>query len=129
MLKVRTQKLGGVAILCLQGRMAFGETEELSEAVRSQSNASMVVLDFAQVELIDAGGLGVLLRLREVTESRGTEFRLINVNRLVQQMLELTRLDSVFKVSSRHDGRSVTQDIRVSGKIDTLWPACAETQA
>ncbi len=60
MLKVRAQKLGGVAVLCLQGRIINGETEELSDAVRSQINASAIILDFAQVELIDAKGLSVL---------------------------------------------------------------------
>jgi len=96
MLKVRAQKLGGVAILCLQGRITNGETDGLSDAVRSQSNTSVILLDFAQVELIDAKGLSVLLELREFTQSRGIEFRLMNVNRLVQQVLEITRLNSVF---------------------------------
>jgi len=58
MLKIHTQKLGNVAILCLQGEMVVGDTDGLSEAVRSQSNSSLVVLDFARVEIIDARGLG-----------------------------------------------------------------------
>src|SRR6266540_6724194 len=101
MLKVRAQKLGGVAVLCLQGRIINGETEELSDAVRSQINASAIILDFAQVELIDAKGLSVLLELRELTHSRGIEFRLMNVTRLVQQILEITRLNSVFARHAR----------------------------
>ena len=40
MLRVRTQKLGNVAILCLQGRLVVGEMDELSQAVRSQLNVS-----------------------------------------------------------------------------------------
>ena len=58
----------------------------------------MVVLDFARVELIDARGLGVLLELQEFTQSRGIEFRLINVNSLVQQVLNISRLNSVFEI-------------------------------
>jgi len=96
---VRTQKLGGVAVLCLQGQLINGETEQLSEAICSQSNFSVIILDFAQVELIDAKGLGVLLELREFTHSRGIEFKLMNVTGLVQQVLEITRLNSVFDTS------------------------------
>ena len=59
----------------------------------------MVVLDFARVELIDAKGLGVLLELQEFTQSRGIEFRLINVNSLVQQVLNISHLNSVFETS------------------------------
>lgn len=106
MLKVRTQKLGNVAILCLQGRLVIGETDELSKAARSQSNASMLVLDFARVQLIDAKGLGVLLELRESTQSRGIEFRLIHVNGLVEQVLNITRLNSVFEDSNEHEVRA-----------------------
>src|SRR5215510_1304742 len=106
MWKVRTQKLGGLVILRLQGRIVKGETSELIDAIRSQSNASVIMLDFAQVELVDAKGLGVLLELREFTETRGIELRLINVNELVQQVLALTRLDSVLTVSPRTNGQA-----------------------
>jgi anti-anti-sigma factor len=96
MLKLRTQKVGNIAILCLQGQVVIGNTDELGAAVRSQPHASMVVLDFAQVDLIDAKGLGVLLELREFAKSRGIEFRLVNMYGLVEQVLNITRLDSVF---------------------------------
>jgi|SRR5215470_8322925 len=96
MLKVSAQTLGSVAILCLQGRIVTGDTEEISKAVRSQANASVIILDFSQVELVDAKGLGVLLELREYTQSKGIEFRLMNVSRLIQQVLEITCLNSVF---------------------------------
>jgi len=109
MLKVVTRKFGGVAILGLQGRVVNGGTDELSEAIRSQSNANVLVLDLAQVELIDAKGLGVLLELREFAQSRGIEFRLMNVNRLVQQVLELTRLDSVFETADEEEIRAAAR--------------------
>jgi len=100
MLKVHARKLGTVAILCLQGRVVQGETATLRNAVHSQSEASAVVLDLARVSTIDAGGLGMMLELREQTQSKGIAFRLINVARLVRRILEITRLDSVFEITS-----------------------------
>ena len=100
MLKVHTTKLGNVAVLCLQGRIVRGETGVLRRAVLAQVEKSVVVLDLARENTIDAGGLGVLLALREETQSKGIEFRLINVTKLVRQVLEITRLDSVFEVTS-----------------------------
>jgi|SRR5262245_12501629 len=126
MLSVRTQRLGAVAVLCLQGRLVNGETDELSKAVRSQSNVSVVVLDFAQVDLIDAKGLGVLLELRQLSQSRGIELRLINVNRLVQQVLELTRLDSVLTVSPQTEGQSVEPLVNSSAIANLTLAACPE---
>jgi anti-sigma B factor antagonist len=99
MLQVHTTKLGNVAVLCVQGKIVCGETEGLSRAVLAQTKASIVALDLLQVNTVDAGGLGALLELREHCESRGIEFRLENVTRPVRRILEITRLDSVFKIS------------------------------
>jgi anti-anti-sigma factor len=100
MLKVYAKKLETVAILCLQGRIVNGETTALGNAVDSQSDVSAVVLDLARVSTIDAGGLGVMLELREKTQSRGIAFKLMNVTKLVSRVLEITRLDSVFEVTT-----------------------------
>jgi len=96
MLTIGNARMGNVAVLCLQGRIVRGEADDLRGAVLAQLDADVVVLDLARVNTIDAGGLGSLLDLREQTESRGIEFRLMNVTRLVGQVLEITRLSSVF---------------------------------
>jgi len=103
MLKVQTTNFGNVAVLCVQGRIVRGETEALRNAFLSQLHASAVVLDLARVNTIDAGGLGLMLELREYAESRGIEFRLRSVTRLVNRILEITRLDSVFKVATERE--------------------------
>ena len=103
MLKIHIKNLGAVAILCLQGRMVRGETEALRSVVLSQSRISALILDLAEVSTIDAGGLGVMLELRELTQSKGIDFKLMNVTKLVNWVLEITRLDSVFEVASETD--------------------------
>ncbi|HEX6719454.1 MAG TPA: STAS domain-containing protein [Pyrinomonadaceae bacterium] len=99
MLKVHTTKFGNVALLCVQGKIIRGETDALRSAVLAQADTSVVVLDLAHVNTIDAGGLGVMLELREQIESRGIEFRVENVTQLVKRILEITKLDSVFRIS------------------------------
>ena len=104
MLNVHARNLGNVAFLCMQGQIVNGETEILRKAVRSQADArshvGTVVLDLSQVSTVDARGLGVMLQLREQVQSRGIGFKLMNVNKLVGKVLEVTHLDSVFEVSS-----------------------------
>ena len=99
MLKVQTAKFGNVALLCVEGRIVRGETDALRNAVLTHVDTSVVVLDLAHVNTIDAGGLGVMLELREETESRGIEFRLDHVTQLIRRILEITKLDSVFNIS------------------------------
>ena len=122
MLKVHTRNLGNVAVVCLQGRIVNGETASLREAVDSQLEKSAVVLDFAQVSMIDASGLGLILSLRKQAESRGVGLKLMNVSKFVKQVFEVTRLDTVFEVIPRVEPLpSLTQARR--SRIE--WAACA----
>ena len=100
MLNIRTQSLERITILCLQGRMVLGEMNPLRLAVHAQSNVDLVVLNFAHVSMIDASGLGILLELRQWSSERGVELRLMEVDAPVRQILEITRLDTVFEISS-----------------------------
>jgi anti-anti-sigma factor len=100
MLKVHAKNLGNVVVLCLQGRIVKGETEILRNALHSVSEVSTVILDLARVTTVDAGGLGVMLELREQAESKGIRFELMNVTELVGRVLEVTHLDSVFEIKA-----------------------------
>ena len=123
MLKVHAQKVGNVTILRLQGRIATGDASMLRNAMLSQLDANMLVLDLARVNGIDAGGLGVMLELRELTQSKGILFRLVNVTKLVQQVLEMTCLDAVFVISSEEDVLSDAARRRSGALVETV--ACA----
>jgi anti-anti-sigma factor len=103
MLKIHARNLGNVAILCLRGRIVNGETESLQRAADLNTDVRTLVLDLGGVSAIDAGGLGVMLTLREQTESKGIRFKLANVTKLVRRVLDITRLDSVFEITSQTD--------------------------
>jgi anti-anti-sigma factor len=99
MLKVHTRKLGNVAVVSVQGRIVNGETASLRKEVDAQSRVNTVLLDLARVSTIDASGLGLMLEMREQTQSKGMRFKLMNVTKLVGRVLEVTKLDSVFEVT------------------------------
>lgn len=101
MLKVHAKNLENVAVLSLRGRIVNGETEILRQAVDSVSDGKSVILDLAKVTTIDAGGLGVMLDLRQQAEAKGVRFELMNVTKWVSRVLEVTRLDTVFEINSR----------------------------
>jgi anti-anti-sigma factor len=107
MLSVHISKFGTLAILRLDGRIVVGETGALVSAVQSQKDAGTLVLDLAQISTIDAAGLGELLRLREKTQQSGAGFKLINVMQRVTQILEITKLNSVFDIASEAEARPV----------------------
>ena len=100
MLKVQSKQRGTVAVLSLQGQIVTGETDSLRAAVSALSGVNSVTLDFARVSTIDAGGLGVMLGLREQALANGIRFTLLNVTKGVSTVLAIARLDSVFEITS-----------------------------
>ena len=103
MLNLHAKNLGTVAVLSLQGQIITGETQTLRSAVQMLPRVSLIKLDLAQVTTIDAAGLGAMLELREQTESRGIRLELMNVSKQINRVLEITRLNSVFRITAGVD--------------------------
>ena len=100
MLKVQPRNSGTAVTFYLQGQVVNGETDVLRNAVAFQPNVSAVILDLAGVNIVDAGGLGAMLELREQANLKGISFELTNLNKWVRYVLELSRLDTVFDVKT-----------------------------
>ena len=104
MLNATAQKLGDSTVLRCQGRIVIGDAYAiLRNAVLRQTHTRTLILDLAQVDRIDAGGLGVLLGLREWACSHAIRFQLMNVTNQVEHVLELTKLDRVLEFCSVED--------------------------
>jgi len=104
MLNVTVQKLGDASVLRCQGRIVVGDAcLILRNAVLSQRHSRMLVLDLARVDSIDAGGLGVLLGLRQWARSGSRMFKLMNVTKTVEEILELTHLQHSFEFCTVRD--------------------------
>ena len=123
MLSLHAKNVDTVAVLSLQGQIVTGETQALRSAVQSLPEVRVIKLDLAQVTTIDAAGLGAMLELREQTEARGIRFELMNVSKQICRVLEITRLNTVFRVTAAVDFFPAVR----SGKwVSTPWLAsCA----
>ena len=100
MLNVNVKKQGSIAILNLQGQIVNGQTDILRDTVESLSGVNAIKLDMARVNTVDAGGLGVMLQLREQAESMGMRLELMNLSKQIRRVFEITRLDSVFRITA-----------------------------
>jgi anti-anti-sigma factor len=99
MLNVAVETAGETTILRCTGRIVTGdETRILRQAVLAQRDKSRLVIDLRHVNAIDAGGVGLLLELREWARSIRIQLRLVNLTTRVQQVLEATKLGPVLGV-------------------------------
>jgi anti-sigma B factor antagonist len=99
-LRMNTRIQDGVLILDCIGRIVFGEeSAALRESVKSAiSGNSKVVLNLAEVNYIDSGGLGTLVSLYTTARNAGGALKLANLTRRVTDLLQVTKLVSVFEV-------------------------------
>jgi anti-sigma B factor antagonist len=89
------------------------ETSALREALKSllAEGQKNIVLDLANVSLIDSAGLGVLVSAYSSAKARGASLRLCNLGSRLNELLQITKLYTVFEVSD-----TVEDAVRATGK-------------
>ena len=76
---VNINTLGEMAIVECAGRFVRNDAVfKLRDAVTSQTNARVVVLDLTEMEAIGGGGLGTLLLLQRWAQDHDIRFQLFN---------------------------------------------------
>lgn len=100
MLRFTVHEFGKTALFRCAGRLVSTDAERLREAIRAQSYARTVVLDLANISAIDAGGVGTLVSLHAWAQATARDFKLMNLTPVVEEVLEITHLRSVFEICS-----------------------------
>jgi anti-sigma B factor antagonist len=100
MLSVMIENSGNVAVLRCSGRIVAGEEAwTLYNTAISLENKRVVVLDLTRVSSVDAGGVGVLVLLKQWARGAGVKLKVLP-SRPVLELLELTGLHSLFGLGS-----------------------------
>jgi len=95
-------------VLRCAGRIVRGEALQLlKDAVTRLRQPRVIVLDLSAVEMLDGGGLGMLVFLYCWTRDNGIQLKLVNPSNFAREMLEQTGLTSFLHVSSVDDAVEV----------------------
>ena len=100
-MKSRSRKSNGVTILDLSGRMTLGEdTILLRETIRDliSQEHKMILLNLGDVPYIDSSGVGELVSAFTTVKKVGGELKLLNLTKKVRDVLQITKLYTVFDV-------------------------------
>jgi anti-anti-sigma factor len=99
---VEFEHRGDICILRLQGRFATGQDSlYLHTKAEELKNSGFVkiLVDFGGVDYVDSTGIGFLIGIyTSVTKNSVGQFALVNANRRVRDVLELTRLAQVIQM-------------------------------
>lgn len=99
--KLTTRQVGDVTVVDVAGRITLGEgSATLRDAMRDMvsKNQKKILLNLGEVSYIDSSGIGELVSgFTTVTNSGGT-LKLLNLNKRVKDLLQITKLYTVFDV-------------------------------
>ncbi|MGI4756904.1 MAG: STAS domain-containing protein [Janthinobacterium lividum] len=100
-IKVSTRQVDGVTILDLSGRITLGEgSVVVRDAVRDllAKGDKNILLNLGDVSYIDSSGIGELVSAFTSVKNAGGELKLLNLTKKVHDLLQITKLYTVFDV-------------------------------
>lgn len=100
-LVISNREVQGIVIVDLAGKIAIGETnQQLHEAIRNlvQEGRSKVIINLANVSMIDSSGLGELVGGFATIEKNGGAMKLANIPARVNELMIITKLYTVFEI-------------------------------
>jgi anti-sigma B factor antagonist len=98
---ITNKEIDGVSVVALEGRIVLGEeSNSLRERVKSliSEGKKKIVLNMANVKYIDSAGLGILVAAHVSAKTQGAALHLSNLGNKFHDVLQLTRLLTVFSV-------------------------------
>ena len=97
----QVSKSGDVSLIEVEGQLIVGNRQELKQQVLEQLEGGdqKFVIDFANTGYIDSSGLGVLVSLSKKIREQGGELRLSSLNEDLRTLFELTKLDTLFRIT------------------------------
>jgi anti-sigma B factor antagonist len=99
--KLSTRQVGNVTVIDVAGRITLGEgSSALRETLRDlvAKNQTKILLNLADVTYIDSSGIGELVSGYTTVTNTGGSLKLLNLNKRVKDLLQITKLYTVFEV-------------------------------
>ncbi len=101
-----TTEKNGITILHLSGKIMGGpEATEINEKINQliDSNNKKIVIDLVSVDWMNSSGLGILIGAVTVLKNSNGVLCLINVSERIQNLLKITKLNTVFDIYDNFD--------------------------
>ena len=105
--KLTTRQVGDVTVVDVAGRITLGEgSATLRDAMRDMvsKNQKKILLNLGEVSYIDSSGIGELVSGFTTVTNSGGNLKLLNLNKRLKDLLQITKLYTVFDVHEDEAG-------------------------
>ena len=99
--KITTRQVGDVTVVDAAGRITLGDgASTFRDTVKDllAGGQKKLLLNLAEVSYIDSSGIGELVSGFTTVTNQGGQVKLLNLTKRVQDLLQITKLYTVFEV-------------------------------
>jgi len=101
--ELTTRELDRIIVVDAVGRLTLSDSRtRLRDLIHVfiSNGHRYFLLNLAGVDFIDSDGMGELVRSYSIIRQSGGEMRLVNLNQRVQDLLHITRVNTIFEIHS-----------------------------
>jgi anti-sigma B factor antagonist len=105
-LKINIRETADATILDISGRVSLGDAlADLRDSIREAlaGDQKNILLNLAEVSYIDSSGLGQLIGSYASVTSRGGQMKLLNLQKRVNDLMQITKLLTVFETYTNEE--------------------------
>lgn len=102
--RATSRDVGDVTVIDMEGRITLGEGSSLLRDLIKENlskGRKKIVMNLAGINYIDSTGLGELVSGYRLVKSEGGELKLLNLSKKVTDLLQITKLYTVFDIHSQ----------------------------
>ena len=99
--KMNTRQIGDVTVIDAAGRITLGEgSTAFREAIKDlvAKGQKKILLNLGEISYIDSSGIGEMVSGFTSVSNAGGQLKLLNLTKRVQDLLQITKLYTVFEV-------------------------------
>lgn len=100
-MKTSTRQTDGITVVDLSGRITLGEgSVVLRDTIRDLlgKGSKRILLNLGDITYIDSSGIGELVSAYTSVRNAGGDLKLLNLTKKVHDLLQITKLYTVFDV-------------------------------
>ncbi len=102
-LELSVSKVESITVVTLKGTIIAGNDKELLMSKADEllnAGETRIIFDLGLVNYVDSTGIGALVHIHTAAERKGAAVKLLNLTKRIHDVLQITRLSSVFGIFS-----------------------------
>lgn len=100
-LQIMTRRESGLPIVSISGSCTMEQSTRIGEELEplaADPTVKVLIIDLRDLDFIESSGLGDVIAAYQNCRKRGAELRLVGPAPSIMRVLEITRLDQLFRI-------------------------------